>query len=116
MQSTVYTIGTALGRARDHGVEVRVLVSGHWIEGAVSEVDGHGVILTGPDASHHVVRLTDVSAVQVSSHRPTWQTDEAVAEPAWWNADDEDQDDHDDEDHTRDDTPSAPRVPLLVAR
>ena len=110
MQSTVYTIGTALSRARDHGVEVRVLVSGHWIEGAVSEIDGHGVILTGPDSSHHVVRLTDVSAVQVSAHRPAWQTDEPVAEPAWWNADDDQDDDE------RDDTPAATRVPLLVAR
>ena len=110
MQSTVYTIGTALSRARDHGVEVRVLVSGHWIEGAVSEIDGHGVILTGPDSSHHVVRLTDVSAVQVSAHRPSWQTDEPVAEPAWWNAEDDDQDDD-----GRDDTPAS-RVSLLVAR
>ncbi len=39
MQSTLYTIGTALSRARDHGVVVRVLVSGHWIEGLVSDVD-----------------------------------------------------------------------------
>ncbi len=47
MQSTLFTIGTALSRARDHGVVVRVLVAGHWIEGMVSEVDGHGVVLTG---------------------------------------------------------------------
>jgi hypothetical protein len=111
MHSTVYTIGTALSRARDHGVEVRVLVSGHWIDGAVSEIDGHGVILTGPDSSHHVVRLTDVSAVQVSAHRPSWQTDEPVAEPAWWSAEDDDQDEGE-----RDDTPAPSRVSLLVAR
>lgn len=89
MHSTVYTIGTALGRARDHGVEVRVLVSGHWVEGAVSEIDGHGVILTGPDSSHHVVRLTDVSAVRVTGHQPDWETDEPAGEPAWWAADDD---------------------------
>ena len=46
-----------------------------------------------------MVRLTDVSAVQVSSHRPSWQTDEPVAEPAWWNADDDQT--HDDDDTSR---------------
>lgn len=81
MTSTVYTIGTTLGRARDLGVGVRVLVSGHWIEGAVSEVDGHGVILVGPDGGYHVVRLTDVSAVQVSAHRPAWDADEPASKP-----------------------------------
>lgn len=112
MHSTVYTIGTALGRARDHGVEVRVLVSGHWIEGAVSEIDGHGVILTGPDSSHHVVRLTDVSAVHVSGHRPAWETDEPVAEPTWWAADGEEDDNEERAD--QDDGPTP--VPVLVAR
>ncbi len=110
MHSTVYTIGTALGRARDHGVEVRVLVSGHWIEGAVSEIDGHGVILTGPDSSHHVVRLTDVSAVHVSAHGPAWETDEPVSEPAWWAAD------GDEGDEKRADQDGGPtQLPILVA-
>lgn len=111
MHSTVYTVGTALGRARDHGVEVRVLVSGHWIEGAVSEVDGHGVILTGPDSSHHVVRLTDVSAVQVSAHRPAWEADEPVSEPDWWAAGG---DEDDEEQVDQDGGPTS--LPVLVAR
>ena len=81
MTSTVYTIGTTLGRARDHGAVVRVLVSGHWIEGTVSEVDGHGVILAGPDGGHHVVRLTDVSAVQVNAPRPAWEANAPASEP-----------------------------------
>ena len=52
----VYTIGTALGRARDHGVEVRVLVAGHWIEGG----ERGGRPRRDPDRagpSHHVVRV-----------------------------------------------------------
>ena len=110
MHSTVYTIGTALGRARAHGVEVRVLVSGHWIEGAVSEIDGHGVILTGPESSHHVVRLTDVSAVHVSAHRPAWETDEPVAEPAWWAAE------ADEEEELGDQQGGATPTSILVAR
>jgi len=112
MHSTVYTIGTALGRARDHGVEVRVLVSGHWVEGAVSEIDGHGVILTGPDCSHHVVRLTDVSAVHVSAHRPDWDTDEPAAEPAWWAADGVEDDDEEPGDQDGGATPRS----ILVAQ
>lgn len=108
MHSTVYTIGTALGRAREHGVEVRLLVSGQWIEGAVSEIDGHGVILTGPDSSHHVVRLTDVSAVTVSAHRPAWETAQPETEPAWWKASADEEEEPGDQD---DETSS-----LLVAR
>ncbi len=110
MHSTVYTIGTALGRAREHGVEVRLLVSGQWIEGAVSEIDGHGVILTGPDSSHHVVRLTDVSAVTVSAHRPAWEGDQPETEPAWWQASADDEEEEEPGD--RDDETSS----LLIAR
>ena len=70
MQSTLYTIGTALSRARDHGVVVRVLVAGHWIEGLVSDVDGHGVVLTGSGTDHHVVRIDDIAAVRVQAEEP----------------------------------------------
>jgi hypothetical protein len=79
MSSTLYTIGTALGRARDHGVVVRVLVAGHWIEGLVSDVDGHGVVLTGSGTDHHVVRIGDISAVRVHAQEPL-----ADSEPTPW--------------------------------
>ncbi len=69
MSSTIYTIGTALGRARDHEVVVSVLVSGHWIDGLVNEVDGHGVVLTGAETGHHVVRIEDISAVRVHAEQ-----------------------------------------------
>ncbi len=75
MQSTLYTIGTALGRAREHGVVVQVLVAGHWIEGLVSDVDGHGVVLTGEGSDHHVVRIQDVAAVRVHAEEPLTETD-----------------------------------------
>ncbi len=79
MASTLYTIGTALSRARDHQVVVRVLVAGHWIEGLVNDVDGHGVVLTGSGTEHHVVRIADVSAVRVHAEEPL-----ADPEPAPW--------------------------------
>lgn len=63
--TTLFTIGTALSRACDHSVGVRVLVSGHWIEGRVAELDGEGVVLAGEGEHHSVVRMCDISAVQV---------------------------------------------------
>lgn len=75
MQSTLYTIGTALSRARDHQVVVRVLVSGHWIEGLVSDVDSHGVVLTGSGTDHHVIRIEDISAVRVHADEPLADSD-----------------------------------------
>ena len=65
MDSTLYTIGTALGRARDHGVSVQVLVAGQWLDGLVSAVDGHGVVLVSGHDEHAVVRMADISAVRV---------------------------------------------------
>jgi sRNA-binding regulator protein Hfq len=43
--STIYTIGTALNRARDNDIPVRVLVEGEWLSGRVVAVDGFGVVL-----------------------------------------------------------------------
>jgi sRNA-binding regulator protein Hfq len=70
IDSTLYTIGTALGRARESGVEVQVLVSGHWLGGRVRGIDGHGVILASGPEEHAVVRTEDISAVRVMREVP----------------------------------------------
>ena len=70
IDSTLYTIGTALNRARESGVEVQVLVGGHWLGGRVRGVDGHGVILASDDHEHAVVRTEDISAVRVLREAP----------------------------------------------
>ena len=70
IDSTLYTIGTALGRARDNDVSVQVLVAGQWLEGLVSAVDGHGLVLVSPDEGHAVVRMADISAVRVLTALP----------------------------------------------
>lgn len=75
MSSTLFTTGTALSRAKDHAVVVRVLVDGQWIEGLVSDVDGHGVVLTGSGTDHHVVRVDAISAVQVHAQDPLGDTE-----------------------------------------
>lgn len=89
MQSTIYTIGTALGRAKDHGVVVSVLVGGHWIEGQVGDVDGHGVVLGGNEGGHHVVRIESISAVRIHAEEPLpdadpdpWEAYDATVRPA----------------------------------
>lgn len=68
--STLYTIGTALGRARDHEAVVHVLVSGHWLEGVVRAVDGHGLVLASDTHEHSIIRIEDISAVRVLRAAP----------------------------------------------
>ena len=68
--STIYTIGTALNRAHDNDIAVEVLVEGQWLGGHVVAVDGHGVVLSGDDLEHAVVRMDSVAAVRVLSAAP----------------------------------------------
>ena len=74
--SVLYTIGTALGRAHDNGVDVEVLVEGQWIAGRVVAVDGHGVVLAAPPApevgtgEHSVVKMTCIAAVRLFGAAP----------------------------------------------
>ena len=68
--SIVYTIGTALDRAREGGMRVEVLVEGQWLEGHVAASDGHGVVLENGTDDHVVVRLERVSAVRVAARAP----------------------------------------------
>jgi sRNA-binding regulator protein Hfq len=68
--SVLYTIGTALNRAHDNGVQVQVLVEGQWLEGRVAAVDGHGVVLKSDDIEHAVVRMSSVAAVRVFADAP----------------------------------------------
>jgi len=64
--STLYTIGTVLNHARDNGLEVDVLVSGHWLSGVVAAVDGFGVVLASNGDQHAVIRMEAVSAVKIA--------------------------------------------------
>ena len=68
--STIYTIGTALNRARDNDIAVEVLVEGQWISGSVVAVDGHGVVLNSDEREHLVVRMESVSAVRIFTQVP----------------------------------------------
>jgi hypothetical protein len=68
--STIYSIGTALGRARDHEHTVEVLVAGVWMTGRVVALDGHGVVLEAHDAEYSIARLDSVQAVRVHASLP----------------------------------------------
>ena len=63
--STLYTIGTALSRAQDAEVAVDLLVTGQWIHGRVSALDGHGVVLHGEDDELSIIRMQSIDAVKV---------------------------------------------------
>ncbi len=63
--STLYTIGTALSRAQDAEVAVDLLVTGQWIHGRVSALDGHGVVLHGDGDELSIIRMQSIDAVKV---------------------------------------------------
>jgi hypothetical protein len=68
--STIYTIGTALNRARDQDLTVQVLVEGHWLDGKVGAVDGHGLVLAAQGLEQSVIRIQSISVVRVFSAAP----------------------------------------------
>jgi hypothetical protein len=70
MNSMLYTMGTALTRAAEHGFAVRVLVDGAWLEGQVAASDGVGVILESSAGQHCVVKTERIAAVQIDSESP----------------------------------------------
>ena len=71
--STIYTIGTALDRAKDNSLPVEVLTEGQWLTGRVAAVDGHGVLLVTEEQEHAIIRMNSVSAVRVHSPAPRTQ-------------------------------------------
>ena len=70
MSSMMYTIGTALERAREAGSTVEVLVDNHWLSGLVVAADGIGVVLDNCGEEHCVVRLECIAAVRVGARAP----------------------------------------------
>lgn len=68
--SMLYTIGTALNRARDNGFAVEILVEGMWLRGRVLAVDGFGVCLHDDGDRHSVIRVESISAVTVCAAAP----------------------------------------------
>ena len=65
INSTIYTIGTALNRARDADVSVELLLAGEWIAGMVNAMDGHGIVLLGVTGELSIIRLSSIDAVRV---------------------------------------------------
>ena len=65
--SVIFSIGTALGRAKDQQLPVAVLVAGDWLRGQVVAVDGHGLLLETERYEHCMVRIEAVSAVRIEN-------------------------------------------------
>lgn len=65
--SVIYSMGTALSRAKEQGLPVAVLVASDWLRGRVLVVDSYGLVLETDSFEHCVVRLEAVNAVRVDS-------------------------------------------------
>jgi hypothetical protein len=65
--SVIFSMGTALSRAKDHDLPVAVLVGNDWLRGRILAMDGHGLLLETDQLEHCVVRLEAVSAVRVDA-------------------------------------------------
>lgn len=68
--SMLYTIGTALNRARENDFAVEILVEGTWLSGRILAVDGFGLCLHSDDDVHSVIRVESISAVTVRAAAP----------------------------------------------
>ncbi len=79
--SMLYTMGMAISRAEDLGLDIAVLVQGHWVEGHIAAQDGVGLVLEHGLAEHSVVRMTDISAVRIMSESPYRHQLAAAATP-----------------------------------
>lgn len=65
--SVIYSMGTALDRAKEHRLPVVVLVGNDWLRGTVIAVDSYGLVLDTDGAESCVVRLEAVNAVRVDA-------------------------------------------------
>lgn len=65
INSTIYTIGTALNRAKETDVPVELLLAGQWVTGTVNALDGHGIVLLGEGGELSIIRLSSVDAVRI---------------------------------------------------
>lgn len=81
MSSMLYTMGMAISRAEDLGLDVSVLVDGHWIEGHIAAQDGVGLVLEQALSEHSVVKMDRISAVRIMSESPYRQQLVAGATP-----------------------------------
>ena len=71
LDSMLYTIGTALSTAYDSGTRIAVLANGHWMNGTVAAVDGHGVMLDDNGADQYIIKLDQITAVRVIAETST---------------------------------------------
>lgn len=65
INSAIYTIGTALNRAKAADVSVELLLAGEWITGMVNAIDGHGIVLLGENGELSIIRMSSIDAVRV---------------------------------------------------
>jgi hypothetical protein len=61
------TVGAAIDRAKDEGMEIRINIGGEWVTGRVMNSDGHGVAILEANGDMCVVRRDAITCVRLSS-------------------------------------------------
>ena len=61
------TVGTALDRAKDEGMVVRMHIGGEWVTGRILNSDGHGVAVLESNGDVCVVRQDAITCVRLPS-------------------------------------------------
>jgi hypothetical protein len=64
------TVGHAIDRAKEEGMEVRMNIGGEWVSGRVMNSDGHGVAVLEPNGDMCVVRRDAITCVRLESTSP----------------------------------------------
>ena len=77
------TVGHAIDRAKEEGMEVRMNIGGEWVSGRVMNSDGHGVAVLEANGDMCVVRRDAITCVRLSSRTnesrvPNQQTSTAL--------------------------------------
>ena len=57
------TVGQALDRAMNEDARVRVLMSGEWFVGRISNTDSQSLMLEGDDGTSYVMRIDAITCV-----------------------------------------------------
>ena len=61
------TVGHAIDRAKDEGLEIRMNIGGEWVSGRVLNSDGHGVAVLETNGDMCVVRRDAIVCVRLPS-------------------------------------------------
>ncbi len=79
--SMLLTVGSALDRAKEDGLVVRLHIGGEWVVGRIVSSDGHGVAVLEASGDICVVRQEAISCVRLPAHAASQEPSAREAGP-----------------------------------